>query len=118
MSLARVHSQPAFGAPDVTTTQLVGGATFESQSWAFLFKLCMSAGSHDVAVTYVFPASAATRLSAPYNMSETTAPWIMLYPESNWQDAYFYIVSAEVASVPAAITASLIVFCRVTAMGA
>lgn len=95
LGVARVQSQPPLGAADVTTTQFAGGALYESQSWSFLFKLCMSAGTHDVVVTYLFPAFAAPILSVPYNLTEHKAPWIMLYPESNWQDSYFYIVSLK-----------------------
>jgi hypothetical protein len=118
LSVARVQSQPALGAPDVTTTQLAGGALLESQSWTFLFKLCIGAGSHDVAVTYLFPASSASSLSFPYNLTEHKAPWIMLYPESNWQDSYFYIVSVLIHAVFLTAAACLTLCCRAIATAA
>jgi len=100
LGVARVQSQPPLGAPDVTTTQMAGSALFEARSWTPLFKLCMGAGSHDVVVSYKFPSSAATSLGVLYNITDWTAPWIMLYPESNWQDSYFYIVSVKAPAVP------------------
>ena len=42
---------------------------------------------------YFFPSSYAITLGQPYNSSESGSPWIMLYPESKWQEAYFYVVS-------------------------
>jgi hypothetical protein len=119
LGVARVQSQPPLAAPDVTTTQIAGGALQESRYWTPLFKLCMGAGSHNVVVKYFFETTAAVALGAVYNLTELKAPWIMLYPESNWQDSYFYIVSAKAIAPPSSaaglVSACLILFCRVIA---
>jgi hypothetical protein len=78
---------------DVSTTRSAGGALYETTAWSPLFKLCIGAGSHKVAVQYFFPRAATERLNYPYNLTELRAPWVMLYPESSWSDSYFYVVS-------------------------
>jgi len=92
-----VHCED-FVQPDTSTTKQTGGAMLETKGWTPLFKLCLTAGVSLVDVTYVFPASSSAALKAPYNLSQWEAPWILLYPESSWQDAYFYIVSAPCSS--------------------
>jgi len=92
-----VHCED-FVQPDTSTTKQTGGAMLETKGWTPLFKLCLTAGISLVDVTYMFPASSSAALKAPYNLSQWEAPWILLYPESSWQDAYFYIVSAPCSS--------------------
>lgn len=80
---------------DVSTTRSAGGALYETTAWSPLFKLCIGAGSHKVAVQYFFPRAATERLNYPYNLTELRAPWVMLYPESSWSDSYFYVGDCE-----------------------
>jgi hypothetical protein len=87
-----IHCQ--LDAPDVSTTRQIAGAINEARVWSPLFKLCVGEGTHNIVVNYFFPAAASAVLSPiiPYNMTNLKAPWVLLYPEANWQEAFFYIV--------------------------
>ena len=94
--LACIHGQPIdYSADSIATTRLVGGALEEARFWTPLFKLCIGPGRHHIVANYFFPASSAALLSKPYNLTETSAPWVLLYPESTWADAYFFIVRIQ-----------------------
>jgi hypothetical protein len=85
---------PSSGLPGQSTTQRAGGELRTNRYWSYLYKLCAGPGIHTVVAKYFFPASAVLALGQAYNSSELESPWIMLYPESKWQDAYFYVVSS------------------------
>lgn len=91
LCFAAVRSQ--ISSTPSSTTQRASGELRQNMHWSFLYKVCISPGSHTVLVKYFFPSSSMLTLSQPSNYSESEAPWIMLYQESKWQDAYFYIVS-------------------------
>ncbi len=91
-----------FVQPDTAFTKQAGGTMRDRSGWTPLFKLCMTGGNFAVNILYVFPAADAAVLKAPANLTQWDAPWILLYPESNWQDAFFYIVSVFCPSTPAA----------------
>ena len=94
LCFAGVRSQPfsPFDPLQVATTQRAGGELRQMRHWSFLYKLCVGPGLHTVVAKYFFPVSSQLALGAAYNSSQLESPWIMLYPESKWQDAYFYIV--------------------------
>jgi hypothetical protein len=75
------------------TTQWASGEMLERRFWSYLYKICVGAGTHSVVAKYFFPATYFDAFSEAYNTSLPDAPMVMLYPESRWQDAYFYIVS-------------------------
>jgi hypothetical protein len=91
LCFAVVMSQ--FSGPTSSTTQRAGGELRQNRHWSYLFKVCVGPGTHTIVVKYFFPFSSMLTLSQPANYTESEAPWIMLYEEANWQDAYFYIVS-------------------------
>ena len=91
LCFAAVRSQ--LSSPNSSTTQRAGGELRQNRHWSYLYKVCVGPGAHTVVAKYFFPSSSMLTLSQTSNYSESEAPWIMLYQESKWQDAYFYIVS-------------------------
>jgi hypothetical protein len=88
----RIHGQALDSSDAAATTRLIGGALEEARYWTPLFKLCIGPGRHHIVANYFFPASNALHLSKPYNLNETSAPWVLLYPEATWADAHFFTV--------------------------